>query len=91
MVGQDRESKAPDAGGSESRAAWARLEIVGDGCQSDEPRAGGPSLSVRVGAASIDVRPGFDSKLLADVLRVALIVSGDECLVVSGSEGLSTC
>ena len=42
-----------DIGGAGSRAAWARLEIVGEGGQAgdaaDEACAGEPTLSVRAG------------------------------------------
>jgi hypothetical protein len=47
---------------------WARVEVRGDGPSGSVD--GGSALTVRVGAASIDVRPGFDSSLLSEVLTV---------------------
>lgn len=65
--------KARDAGNGRSQS-WACMELVDDGISgSREPSGcatGKPGLTVRVGAAMIEVRPGFDSALLSEVLRV---------------------
>mgnify|MGYP005844312973 CR=1 FL=1 len=81
----DMASVAPES--SEPRSStWARLEIVEDAsatalaCQeSMSPTRS--QVSVRVGLATIDVRSGFDPKLLAEVLRVALVLSKAEAPV----------
>jgi transposase-like protein len=64
-------------------SAWARVEIVEDASAVDSMNGRsvcsvGSQLSVRVGSAAIDVRSGLDPKLLADVLRVLLVVSKAE-------------
>ena len=67
--------KARDAGNGRSQS-WACVELVDDGTSgSREPSgcaAGEPGLSVRVGAATIEVRSGFDSALLSELLRVVV-------------------
>lgn len=64
-------------------STWARVEIVEDSSatalacrESTSPTQS--QVSVRVGCATIDVRSGFDPKLLSDVLRVVLVLSRAE-------------
>lgn len=45
---------------------WARCEII-----SGNP-PGNAAISIHVGAARIEVNPGFDHSLLSDILRVAV-------------------
>lgn len=45
---------------------WASVELADDG--KSRSVAGG--ITVRIGAASIEVQSGFDPSLLSDVLRV---------------------
>lgn len=62
--------------------SWACVELVNDGCvdaasvavmSTDKKQATGePGVTVRVGAAMIEVRSGFDSALLSEVLRVVV-------------------
>jgi len=69
----ERSEPEPGVKGS----AWARVEIVEEASASEsagpESRSATESqVSVRVGAATIDVRPGFDARLLGEVLRVVV-------------------
>lgn len=75
-------SVAPESSEPET-SSWARLEIVEDSsatalaCQeSMSPTQS--QVSVRVGWATIDVRSGFDPKLLWEVLRVLFVLSKAE-------------
>ena len=65
--------KAREAGESQS---WACVELVDEGIsgarKSNETATGDPGVAVRVGAACIEVRPGFDSALFSEVLRVVV-------------------
>ena len=62
--------KARDAGQNQS---WARVELVGEGvADAANPAVMSTGLTVRVGAATIEVRSGFDSALLSEVLRVVV-------------------
>jgi hypothetical protein len=50
----------------DSENRWLTLQVA------DQPIAGtGIGIRLRIGRLAIDVEPGFDHKLLADVLRVA--------------------
>jgi len=88
-------SVAPES--SEPRSStWARLEIVEDSSATALAREESMSptqsqVSVRVGSATIDVRSGFDPKLLSDVLRVVLVLSKAEGLVLSKAEVAAAC
>ena len=75
------EGSEPESGVEGS--AWARVEIVEDASTVELGNGRsvcsvGSQVSVRVGPAAIDVRSGFDPELLADVLRVVLVVSKAE-------------
>ena len=65
--------RARDARKGRSQS-WACVDLVDDGvCSSRETGAsvtGDAQVSIRVGAATIEVQPGFDSALLSEVLRV---------------------
>jgi len=76
--------KARDARKGQSQS-WACVDLVDDDisrqpCPSATP---GPGVTIRVGAATIEVHPGFDRMLLSEVLHVVL--------VVSKAEGVATC
>jgi hypothetical protein len=69
-------------------STWARVEIVEDASETafGDQESMSPAqsqVSVRVGSATIEVRPGFDQALLSEVLRVVLVLSKDE--------GVATC
>ena len=46
-------------------SGWARVEIV------DSNSTAASKITVRVGVARIEVEPGFDRAILAEVMRVA--------------------
>lgn len=75
-------SVSPEHSEPES-STWAPVEIVEDASAIDS-RNGQladsveSQVSVRVGSATIDVRSGFDPKLLSEVLRVLLVLSRAE-------------
>jgi len=90
------EGSEPESGSEIENSAWARVEIVEDR-SAVEPRNGRSvgsvesQVSVRVGVATIDVRSGFDARLLADVLRVVVAVSATTELGVNPGKGAATC
>jgi hypothetical protein len=47
------------------KAPWVNVEVVPD-TESKQPRG----LTIRIGAALIDVHPGFNPALLRDVVKV---------------------
>ena len=66
---------------ADQNQSWACVELVGEGVADaanpavmstglNRTAACEPGLTVRVGAATIEVRSGFDSALLSEVLRV---------------------
>ena len=57
--GQLREQSKPIA----ATPGWCALDVVA------EHNSGGNGLTVRVGSAGIEVRPGFDAALLRDIVR----------------------
>ena len=68
---------------TEQTQPWACVELVEDGAadQTTQPNASGKcgetsmgnaGVFLRVGAATIEVRRGFDSTLLSEVLRVVV-------------------
>jgi transposase-like protein len=60
--------KARDARQSQS---WAGVEVLDEGVY--EPSTGlEPKVTVRIGAAVIEVRAGFNQSLLSEVLRVVV-------------------
>jgi hypothetical protein len=71
--GSERETTVATA---TSTQAWASLKMMDDALcdtsQSDANQPPEPGVAVHVGAARIDVRSGFDAKLLGDVLRVVI-------------------
>ena len=67
--------KARDARKGQSQS-WACVDLVDDGVSSSREPGGdvtrGPGVAIRVGAATVEVRSGFDSALLSEVLRVVV-------------------
>ena len=51
-------AKVSEAGG------WARVDVVGSRPETE--------IAVRVGSATVEIRAGFDSTLLSEVLRVVV-------------------
>jgi len=69
-------SPAPESSQPQS-SAWSRVEIVEDASATAfaDQESMSPTqsqVSVRVGSATIDLRPGFDQALLSEVLRVVV-------------------
>ena len=50
-----------------SKSDWVALEVV-DSSES-KPEAENSSMEVKIGPASIPVKPGFDKKLLSDLVK----------------------
>jgi transposase-like protein len=81
---QARETGYTDDGTSrcsEVSQPWACVELADDDCadaasvpvmSTDRKQMAESGVSVRVGAATIDVRRGFDAVLLSEVLRVVV-------------------
>jgi hypothetical protein len=67
--------KARDAGLTQS-PLWACVELVDEGISGttkmNPTSTSGTAVTVRVGAATIELRPGFDPVLLAEALRVVV-------------------
>ena len=65
--------KARDAGKGQS---WACVELVDEDVSGSRDPSGSaacePGVTVRVGAATIEVRSGFDASSLSEVLRVVM-------------------
>ena len=77
------EDTADSQASLDAGSGWACVELVEDGAadHSVQPNASGKcsetamgdgGVCLRVGAATIDVRPGFDTVLLSEVLRVVV-------------------
>lgn len=73
---------------SQGAASWSCVELVDEGVGPNLPKCSnvaGPDVgvAVHVGAARVEVRSGFDAKLLSEVLRVVL--------VLSKADGIASC
>lgn len=65
--------KAREARKSQSQS-WVCVDLVDDGVSAPSETGADvgrdSQVSIRMGAATIEIRPGFDSALLSEVLRV---------------------
>ena len=73
--------QARETGYTDGSQSWVCVELADDDCadaasvpvvSTDREQATESGVSVRVGVATIDVRRGFDTVLLSEVLRVVV-------------------
>ena len=54
---------------------WCALDVAGDGAEARDAMR--EAMTVRVGGAGIEVKPGFDPALLRDIVRALKLPGGE--------------